>query len=199
CVSVHGGNRLGGNSLLDILVFGRVAAERMIDYLRDNPYHPPLNEDSLDQARARLAHWDDTSDGESPMQLRAELQQVMEDHCGVYRDRETMQAGVDKVEALWRRFREDARLQDHSQVFNTARVEALETENLMLCALATVKSAILREESRGAHSRVDFPERDDAHWMKHSLYHLQSDSVDYKPVRTQPLTVPSFPPKKREY
>ena len=199
CVSVHGGNRLGGNSLLDILVFGRVAAERMIDYLRDNPYHPPLNEDSLDQARARLARWDDTSDGESPMQLRAELQQVMEDHCGVYRDRETMQAGVDKVEALWRRFREDARLQDHSQVFNTARVEALETENLMLCALATVKSAILREESRGAHSRVDFPERDDAHWMKHSLYHLQSDSVDYKPVRTQPLTVPSFPPKKREY
>ncbi len=198
CVSVHGANRLGGNSLLDILVFGRIAAERMIDYLRENPYHAPLDEDSLDHARARLARWDDRRDGESPAQLRAELQQIMEEHCGVFRDQATMQRGVEKVEQIHQRFQE-ARLQDHSKVFNTERVEALETENLMLCALATVKSAVRREESRGAHSRVDFPERDDVHWMKHSLYHLDSDSVDYKPVRTKPLTVESFPPKKRVY
>jgi len=198
CVSVHGANRLGGNSLLDILVFGRVAAEQMIQYLKDNPYHQPLNETSLDSAKSRLSRWDDKSDGESPAELRIELQKAMEEHCGVFRDEAVMNEGVRKVKAIIERFN-DAKLEDHSMTFNTARVEALETENLMGCALATVSSALLREESRGAHSRIDFPEREDARWMKHSLYDLENDSVDYKPVRTKPLTVESFPPKKRVY
>ncbi len=198
CVSVHGANRLGGNSLLDILVFGRMAAEDMIGYLQEHPYHRPLDEDSLAAALARLARWERRGEGESVDALRAELQQVMEDHCGVYRSAEVMAEGVRKVRAIAARL-EDARLQDHSRVFNTARVEALETENLVHCALATVTCALAREESRGAHSRIDFPERDDAHWLRHSLYHLAEDRVEYKPVRTRPLTVPTIPPKPRVY
>ncbi len=198
CVSVHGANRLGGNSLLDILVFGRMAAEDMIGYIRDNPYHRPLDEDSLAAALARLGRWEARGEGESVDALRRELQQVMEDHCGVYRTAEVMAEGVRKVRAIAERFA-DARLQDHSRVFNTARVEALETENLIHCALATVTCALQREESRGAHSRLDFPERDDEHWLRHSLYHLAEDRVEYKPVRTRPLTVPTIPPKPRVY
>ena len=198
CVSVHGANRLGGNSLLDILVFGRMAAEDMIGYIRDNPYHRPLDEDSLAAALARLTRWEARGEGESVDALRCELQQVMEDHCGVYRTAEVMAEGVRKVRAIVERFA-DARLQDHSRVFNTARVEALETENLIHCALATVTCALQREESRGAHSRLDFPERDDEHWLRHSLYHLAEDRVEYKPVRTRPLTVPTIPPKPRVY
>ncbi len=198
CVSVHGANRLGGNSLLDILVFGRMAAEDMIGYIRDNPYHRPLDEDSLAAALDRLGRWEARGEGESVDALRRELQQVMEDHCGVYRTAEVMAEGVRKVRAIVERFA-DARLQDHSRVFNTARVEALETENLIHCALATVTCALQREESRGAHSRLDFPERDDEHWLRHSLYHLAEDRVEYKPVRTRPLTVPTIPPKPRVY
>ncbi len=198
CVSVHGANRLGGNSLLDILVFGRMAAEDMIGYIRDNPYHRPLDEDSLAAALDRLTRWEARGEGESVDALRRELQQVMEDHCGVYRTAEVMAEGVRKVRAIAERFA-DARLQDHSRVFNTARVEALETENLIHCALATVTCALQREESRGAHSRLDFPERDDEHWLRHSLYHLAEDRVEYKPVRTRPLTVPTIPPKPRVY
>jgi succinate dehydrogenase / fumarate reductase flavoprotein subunit len=198
CVSVHGGNRLGGNSLLDILVFGRVAAEQMIDYLQENPYHSDIITDSLDHARANLDRWDDRSDGESVDELRNEMHKVMETHCGVFREETSMAEGLDKMQVIAGRFK-DARLRDHSKVFNTARVEALETANLMDCAMATAASALKRKESRGAHSRVDFPERDDKNWMKHSLYDKQTASVDYKPVRTKPLTVDSFPPKKRVY
>ncbi len=198
CVSVHGGNRLGGNSLLDILVFGRVAAEQMIDYLQENPYHSAITVDSLDQARKSLERWDDRSDGESVDELRKEMHKIMEEHCGVFREEAVMAEGVEKMQAIAERFK-DARLRDHSSVFNTARVEALETANLIDCAMATAASALKRQESRGAHSRVDFPDRDDKNWMKHSLYDKQTGSVDYKPVRTKPLTVDSFPPKKRVY
>ena len=198
CVSVHGANRLGGNSLLDILVFGRAAAEHMLEYLRDNRFHRPLATASADQALARLARWERQGDGESVEVLRRELRKVMEDHCGVFRTQEVMQEGVVKLKALQKRI-PDAVIRDHSQTFNTARVEALELENLMDCALATLFSALGREESRGAHSRVDFPERDDEHWLKHSLYSLDGDQMDYKPVHTQPMTVDSFPPKQRVY
>ncbi len=198
CVSVHGANRLGGNSLLDILVFGRAAANHMIGFLGEHPHHRPMDEAAVDAAMARLARWDDKGDGERPEALRTELKKIMEDHVGVFRERERLAEGVDKVREIAQRMRHST-LRDHSRIFNTARVEAMETENMIDCALATSLSALKREESRGAHSRVDYPQRDDERWMKHSLYFLATDSMDYKPVRTRPLTVEPFPPKERVY
>jgi succinate dehydrogenase / fumarate reductase flavoprotein subunit len=198
CVSVHGGNRLGGNSLLDIIVFGRAAGNQIIEYLGENRYHQSFDDDCLEPALQRLARWERPGKGESVDGLRRELAQTMEDHCGVFRTAEVLNEGVDKMLGLQQRM-VDVRLRDHSQVFNTARIEALELENLMDVAVATMLSAQQREESRGAHSRIDFPERDDVNWLRHSLYHRASNSVDYKPVRTKPLTVDSFPPKPRSY
>ncbi len=200
CVSVHGGNRLGGNSLLDILVFGRAAANSMLEALRDMPAFAPLDQDSVDAAVARLTRWEDTSEGSETVEgLRNELQRIMEIHCGVYRDKALLDEGVEKVHNLIERLPQ-ARLRDQSKIFNTARIEALELENLMEISLATIRSAQAREESRGAHSRVDFPERDDANWMRHTLYYGGGeDRLDYKPVRTKPLSVESFPPKERTY
>lgn len=198
CVSVHGANRLGGNSLLDILVFGRAAANHIIDFLRDNRYHRPLHQPAVDAALERYHRWDREGDGEHVDTLRQELRKVMEDHCGVFRTEEVMAEGVEKVKAVAERVK-DAVLRDHSKVFNTARVEAMELENLADCALATVRSALGRRESRGAHSRIDYPDRDDTQWLKHTLYFKDTDSLDYKPVRTKPMTVESFPPKVRVY
>jgi succinate dehydrogenase / fumarate reductase flavoprotein subunit len=198
CVSVHGANRLGGNSVLDILVFGRAAANRIIEYLRENRYHRPCPQDATEPALARLARWEQKGDGETVDGLRSELARVMEENCGVFRTEELLRDGLDKVTALATRLA-DVRLSDHSKVFNTARIEALELENLMDAALATVASALERKESRGAHTRVDYPERDDVHWLRHSLYHRATRTVDYKPVRTKPITVDSFPPKERVY
>jgi succinate dehydrogenase / fumarate reductase flavoprotein subunit len=198
CVSVHGANRLGGNSLLDILVFGRAAANHIVDYLHENRYHKPCPTDGADPALARLARWEQQGDGETVDHLRTELAQIMEENCGVFRTEEVMQDGLDKVTALSGRMG-DVRLTDHSKIFNTARIEALELENLMDVALATVASALQRKESRGAHSRIDYPERDDVQWLRHSLYHRDTRTVDYKPVRTRPITVDSFPPKERVY
>ncbi len=198
CVSVHGANRLGGNSLLDIIVFGRAAGNRIIGYLQENRYHRPLPEDALEPALQRLARWEQKGEGESVDELRRELTRTMEDHCGVFRTEQLLNDGVGKMQALQSRL-QDARLRDHSQTFNTARIEALELENLMDVAMATILSARQRRESRGAHSRVDYPERDDVNWLRHSLYHKADDVIDYKPVRMKPLTVDSFPPKARSY
>jgi succinate dehydrogenase / fumarate reductase flavoprotein subunit len=198
CVSVHGANRLGGNSLLDILVFGRAAAIQMLEDIESMPSHTTLNKASTDKALARLARWDDSSDGESVDVIKADLQAAMEDYCGVYRDHETLTTGVEKIREIVARL-PNARLADHSKVFNTARIEALELENLMDVALATIVSAQARTESRGAHSRVDHPERDDEKWMKHTLFFLDGQKLDYKPVHLTPLTVDSFPPKARTY
>jgi succinate dehydrogenase / fumarate reductase flavoprotein subunit len=197
CVSVHGANRLGGNSLLDILVFGRAAANHIIEHLGENRYHKPMDESSVDSAMERLNRWTESGEGESVSVLRLELQTVMEEHCSVFRNEQVMRQGVEKVQALSKRLA-DVRIGDQSNVFNTARVEALELENLMHVALATMHSAYARNESRGAHSRIDFPERDDKHWMRHSLYSLEH-GLDYKPVRTKPMSVDSFPPKPRVY
>jgi succinate dehydrogenase / fumarate reductase flavoprotein subunit len=197
CVSVHGANRLGGNSLLDILVFGRAAANNIIEYLRENRFHKPMSEKSVEKALSRLARWDQTGEGETVDSLQKELKKVMEDHCGVFRDEKVLAEGVEKVKALAARL-PGVRLRDHSKIFNTARVEALELENLMGLALATIISALARTESRGAHSRVDYPDRDDENWLKHSLY-FEDGRLDYKPVRIKPLSVDSFPPKPRVY
>lgn len=198
CVSVHGANRLGGNSLLDIVVFGRAAGNHIIGYLSENRYHRPLKESNIESAMARLTRWQQQGEGESIASLRDELKATMEKYCGVFRTQEVLQEGVKHVLALRQRLG-DVRLKDQSKVFNTARIEALELENLMEIAVATVMSALTRTESRGAHSRVDFPLRDDINWLKHTLYFQQGQRIEYKPVRMKPLTVESFPPKPRIY
>jgi len=196
CVSVHGANRLGGNSLLDILVFGRAAGLNVLENMET--HHRPMNEDSVDAAMQRLQRWDQKGEGLSVRELRDEFRKCMEDHAGVFRTEEIMAEGVDKIRELRDKLPE-VRLSDHSKVFNTARIEALELENLMDCGMAIAASALTRKESRGAHSRPDHPDRDDANWMKHSLYFRDGDRMDFKPVATKPLSVETFPPKERVY
>ena len=198
CVSVHGANRLGGNSLLDIVVFGRAAGQHIIDYLKENRFHRPLDEASLAQALAHLQRWEQRGEGETVAALRAELQQTMQEYCGVFRSAAVLGEGLEKVRAIKARLA-DVRLRDHGKIFNTARIEAMELENLVDLGLATVNSALARQESRGAHSRIDYPERDDVHWLKHSLFYLEGERMEFKPVRMKPLSVESFPPKPRVY
>ncbi len=198
CVSVHGANRLGGNSLLDIVVFGRAAGDHIIDFLRGNRHHRPMNPESIDAAMAHLQRWDQGREGESVDALRTELQRTMETYCGVFRTEAMLAEGVQKVIALKERV-ENAHLKDRSRVFNTARIEAFELENLVDLALATVTCALARRESRGAHSRIDYPERDDVAWLRHTLFYREGRRVDTKPVRLTPLSVEPFPPKPRVY
>ncbi|MEJ1356107.1 MAG: succinate dehydrogenase flavoprotein subunit [Candidatus Sedimenticola sp. (ex Thyasira tokunagai)] len=198
CVSVHGANRLGGNSLLDILVFGRAAGQDIIEYIKENPNHRPMNEASVESAMSRLSRWDQKGEGITVRELRDEFRKVMEDHAGVFRTDEIMVEGVERVKSVREKLK-DVRLTDHSSVFNTARAEALELENLIDVGMAIALSALERKESRGAHSRPDYPDRDDKNWMKHSLYFQDEDRMDYKPVHTKPLTVETFPPKERVY
>ena len=198
CASVHGANRLGGNSLLDILVFGRLAGKDIIDFVKENPYQRATDSASLDGAMSRLTRWEQGGEGVSVQQLRADFRKCMEDHAGVFRTEEVMAEGYEKLCELRERL-PDARLTDQSKVFNTARIDALELENLIDVGFSIAVSARARQESRGAHSRPDYPTRDDVNWMKHSLYFKEDDRLDYKPVRTKPLTVETFPPKERVY
>ena len=198
CVSVHGANRLGGNSLLDIVVFGRAAGKHMLSYLAENRYHGTIDPASVEAAMERLHRWDREGVGDSVSEIREELQRVMENYCGVFRKQDVLDDGVKKVLELEQRLK-GAVLQDKSRIFNTARIEAFELENLMEVAVATIVSAAARQESRGAHSRVDHPDRDDLNWLKHTLFFREGRTLDYKPVRMKPLTVDSFPPKERVY
>ena len=198
CVSVHGANRLGTNSLLDIVVFGRAAGVQIIHDLKKMPHHKPLPSDAADKTLARLSRLNNQKNGESVAQVREEMKRIMQTYCGVFRFADKLTQGVKKITEVSERVA-NTEIEDKSQVFNTARVEALELDNLIEVAMATMVSAEARAESRGAHSRDDFSGRDDVNWLKHTLYFRDEKRLDYKPVRLKPLTVASFPPKPRTY
>jgi succinate dehydrogenase / fumarate reductase flavoprotein subunit len=196
-VSVHGANRLGCNSLLDLLVFGRSAGRKVIADL-DAGAHKPLPADAADVSLARIARLETQNDAESVPDVGAEMRRVMQAHCGVFRFPDSLVEGVQRIKAVAERVKRTG-ISDRSKVFNTARVEALELENLIEVALATMVSAEARKESRGAHDRSDYPKRDDANWMKHTLWYKNENRLEYKPVKTKPLTVEAFEPKTRVY
>jgi succinate dehydrogenase / fumarate reductase flavoprotein subunit len=206
CVSVHGANRLGTNSLLDLLVFGRAAGNHIVDAHKTVARaHPELPADAAERSLGRLARLDGSSDGEYAQDVANDLRAAMQQHAGVFRTQASMDEGVAKVAAIAARVKSIA-LKDKSQVFNTARVEALEVENLIECAQATMVSAAARRESRGAHTVNDYadtPEhpngRNDAVWMKHTLWFSEGNRLAYKPVNLKPLTVESVPPKVRSF
>lgn len=197
CASVHGANRLGTNSLLDLVVFGKSAGDSMIRYIAENDFKP-LPENAGVFTQQRLERLNNQTDGENVDALRNELQTTVQLHAGVFRTDKILKEGVDKVLALVERAKR-TEIKDKSQVWNTARIEALELDNLMEVAKATLISAEARKESRGAHASDDHTERDDENWMKHTLFYSADNSLKYKPVHTQPLTVDYIKPAKRVY
>ncbi len=198
CVSVHGANRLGTNSLLDLLVFGRAAGNHIVSSKLKDQANKRLPTDAGDATLARLARLEGSSAGENTQDVANDIRRVMQTHCGVFRTSELLAEGVRKIMELDVR-RRSVHVKDKSKVFNTARVEALELDNLIETAKATIVSAEARKESRGAHAHRDYPDRDDVSWMKHSLWYTEGERLDYKPVKTKPLTVETFPPKARTF
>jgi succinate dehydrogenase / fumarate reductase flavoprotein subunit len=199
CVSVHGANRLGTNSLLDLLVFGKSSGEQVVKDLAGLP-RPQRNlpKDATDATRARLARLDSAHSGERVPDVLSDLRKTMQAHCGVFRFPELLVEGVRKVREIAERSRRTF-ISDRSRTFNTARIEALELDNLIESALSVIVSAEARKESRGAQARADHPERDDANWLKHTLWYKEGDRLKYKPVHLKPLTVEAFEPKVRTY
>src|SRR3954471_3278797 len=199
CVSVHGANRLGTNSLLDLLVFGKAAGEQLMKDLRAQPSpHRNLPKDAGEATRARVARLDSASSGERVVDVLNDLRRTMQAHCGVFRFGDDLKKCVQLVEELAARAGRTF-IADKSKVYNTARVEALELENLIETAVSTMVSAEARKESRGAQARDDYPERDDKIWMKHTLWYKEGDRLDYKPVHQRPLSVATMEPKVRTY
>ena len=206
CVSVHGANRLGTNSLLDLLVFGRAAGLHIVDAVKKAPKaHKDLPADAADRALARLARLDAATDGEYAQDVANDIRRAMQQHAGVFRTQASMDEGVAKMAAIAERVKAIG-LKDRSKVFNTARIEALEVDNLIEAAQSTIVSAAARKESRGAHTVNDYPDtpefpngRNDAVWMKHTLWYSEGNRLEYKPVNLKPLTVESIPPKVRSF
>jgi succinate dehydrogenase / fumarate reductase flavoprotein subunit len=202
CVSVHGANRLGCNSLLDIVVFGRAAAYRAVELVRPGAAHAPL----ANGVEASLDRFDAVRHSKGPRKtgsIRTEMQRIMQNNCAVFRTADVLQEGVDKIDAAARAYA-DLGIADRSLIWNSDLVEALELKNLLEQAVVTLHSANARQESRGAHAREDFPDRDDVKWLKHSLAWLDGDddvTIDYRPVHMNPLSneVKSIPPKARVY
>nr|WP_307728434.1 succinate dehydrogenase flavoprotein subunit [Massilia solisilvae] len=198
CVSVHGANRLGTNSLLDLVVFGRAAGNHIIAQKLDQQEQKPAPKDAADFALNRLNRIETSTGGEKVQGVANDIRASMQKYCGVFRTQELLDAGAKEILKLEERVKHIS-FKDKSKVFNTARVEALEVENLIETAKATMISAAARKESRGAHAHSDFPTRDDENWMKHTLFFSSGNRLEYKPVRTKPLTVETFKPKARTF
>ena len=198
CVSVHGANRLGGNSLLDLIVFGRAAGQAIEAELRDGGTPLAASESDLESAAQRLARWNESGSGEQVARLKSELQRVMQESFGVFRTANQMKEGVQLLESIRNRA-SAAHLIDKSATFNTARLEALELDNLIEVAEATAIAARERKESRGAHARDDFRERDDASWLCHSLYIPMQKRVAKRAVNFAPGEMDAFMPQERQY
>ena len=198
CVSVHGANRLGGNSLLDLVVFGRACGMFLEQELKQAGEMLSATDSDFEPIRQRMDAIHSTKKGESAVELRKDLQKVMQENFGVFRTQDYMDKGVEQLRELRQRTAM-VRSGDSSKVFNTARIEALEYVNLMEVAEATAVSASERKESRGAHSREDFPDRDDENWLTHTLYTPQDKQVIKRAVNRAPKTRPAFEPMERKY
>lgn len=198
CVSVHGSNRLGGNSLLDLVVFGRAAGIHIEEVMGQGVDYREASETDLEEAMQRYQRWEDSSEGEAPLDLKNELQLNMQENFGIFRTAQPMQQGRARLADLRERI-EHAHLKDKSKAFNTARIDALELDNLLEIAEATAVAALGRTESRGAHARDDYPDRDDENWLCHSMYFPKEQWLAKRDVNFSPKTIDTFQPAVREY
>jgi succinate dehydrogenase / fumarate reductase flavoprotein subunit len=195
---MHGANRLGTNSLLDLLVFGRAAGNHIVASNLKAQSHRAMPSDGADLALSRMDRLETSTGSERVQDVANGIRAAMQKYCSVFRTDELLQQGVKAIAELDER-RKHVAFKDKSKVFNTARVEAMELDNLIEAAKATIISAAARKESRGAHAHRDFEKRDDENWMKHSLWYSEGNRLDYKPVVTKPLTVETFKPKARTF